>query len=119
MCWSIPISLASCVVGWTSCFILWQRGTKRSRWYANYLITYTFTQLVDIALWMINSQRPLQSCPAFIESFRSPALADESVDIANLVISKYLLPLVVFTQYWQQLSYPSTAYKESRWMSAC
>ena len=82
---------------------------------ASYLVTYTYTQLVDITLWLINTRSPLKTCPSFIESFRSPTLADES-DLPNLIISKYVLPLVVFTQYWQQLSYPSEFYKEKRWL---
>ena len=51
MCWTIEVSLGSACVGWLTCAYLWQRHrSPRDRWYAKYLLTYTFTQLVDIAL---------------------------------------------------------------------
>ncbi|GMI30832.1 hypothetical protein TeGR_g7227 [Tetraparma gracilis] len=113
MCWNVEFSLLSCFVGWAACGLLVYKGTARSKWYASYLVTYTFTQLVDIALWLIHEDHPLSSCPDYSESFKSPSEASPDI-LSNLIISKYVIPLVVLSQYWQQLSYPSEYFKNSR-----
>lgn len=81
---------------------------------ASYLVTYTFTQLVDIVLWLRHENHALRSCPSMVETFNFPDQLDEPGQYTNYVVTKYVLPLVVFTQYWQQLSYPSEILKEHR-----
>ena len=106
--------LLSCVVAWTACVALYVRGTPRSRWYSSYLVTYTFTQLVDIILWLRHSDHALRSCPSMVETFKTPDQLADPGQYTNYVVTKYVLPLVVFTQYWQQLSYPSKVLEQHR-----
>lgn len=117
MCWNIQFSLFSAVVGWVTCAYLWKRNySHRDRWYATYLVTYTFTQLADIALWSQHYSLPkgLESCSGLEEQFgRFPdgPLEDQ---YWQFVISKFGLPLVVFTQYYACLIYPSESLKNHR-----
>ena len=98
--------------GWIACAILWRRNySKRDKWYATYLVTYTFTQLVDIALWTLHdtSEGGLVGCPDLSMRF---ALASDIANFtdtqkSNLVLSKYIVPLVTLSQFVVQLHYPS------------
>ncbi|GMI46191.1 hypothetical protein TrCOL_g1442 [Triparma columacea] len=49
-----------------------------------------------------------------VESFAFPSASFDDTQLPNLIITKYVLPIVVFTQYWQQLSYPSTILAQHR-----
>lgn len=117
MCWNIQFSLLSAVVGWVTCVFLCIRNySERDRWYAKYLVTYTFTQLVDIALWSQHYSLPngLQGCSSLEEQFGSfpeGALADQ---YWQFVISKFAIPVVVLTQYYFCLTYPSDSLKNHR-----
>uniref|UniRef100_A0A7S2RQW4 Uncharacterized protein n=1 Tax=Mucochytrium quahogii TaxID=96639 RepID=A0A7S2RQW4_9STRA len=114
MCWNIQVSLASASVGWATCLYLYNRNrSARDLWYARYLLTFTFTQIVDIALWMQNEQIPggLQACNGMKEQFRR-APADEQY--VQYMISKFVIPLVVFSQHAMQLTYPSNVLRNSR-----
>jgi hypothetical protein len=114
MCWTIEVSLGSACVGWLTCAYLWQRHrSPRDRWYAKYLLTYTFTQLVDIALWTLHEQTTggLRACPEF-----SMQLLDGPTDERKLQyrISKYVVPLVTLSQFATMLYYPSDLLKGQR-----
>ena len=105
-------SLFSAVVGWIACAILLKRNhSPRDKWYATYLVTYTFTQLIDIALWSIHEDTPLQGCPDLKQSFSNSPTA---MQMQQFLISKYLVPLVTFSQFCIQLNYPSPLLKGSR-----
>lgn len=113
MCWTIQISLLSAVCGWVTCgFLLWRQRSFRDRWYAQYLFTFTLTQLVDIALWSLHETEGyrLQACPD-----RQLALPDFSVkenpQFWNYAITKLLIPVVVFTQNAVQCTYPRPGHK--------
>lgn len=110
MCWSIEVSFGSCLVGWAAClFLKWRQRSERDDYYARYLVTFTFTQLVDIALWKIHaSTEPygLRSCTGLqLQSWRFPGTDDPQ--FFNFMISKFLLPAVVFSQHAMQCTYPS------------
>eukprot|EP00300_Choanocystis_sp_HF-7_P020467 c2059_g1_i1.p1 GENE.c2059_g1_i1~~c2059_g1_i1.p1 ORF type:complete len:256 (+),score=33.01 c2059_g1_i1:38-769(+) len=107
MCWSVEISVGSALVGWATCAFLYLRNrSPRDRWYARYLLTFTFTQLIDIALWTQHQRIPggLQACDGFKEQF---SLAPTNDQYVQFIVSKFVVPLVVFSQYAVQLSYPS------------
>jgi len=79
------------------------------------LVTFTFTQVVDIMLWQLHDTTGaygetvggLQACQGLQLQFGSfPALDDPQW--TNFMISKFLLPMVVFSQHAMQLTYPST-----------
>jgi hypothetical protein len=106
--------VASCLFGWAACAILKLRKGPRDDWYARYLVTFTFTQLVDIVLWTLHSKtKPylgntggLQACPDLQLSFiRFPGWTDPQ--FYNFYVSKFLLPCVIFSQHAMQLTYPS------------
>lgn len=115
MCWSINVSLAGCVVGWATCvYLKIRQRSPRDDFYARYLVTFTFTQLVDIALWSLHATTGaygetvggLQACQGLqLQVGRFPAFDDPQ--FANFMISKFLLPLVVFSQHAMQCTYPS------------
>lgn len=114
MCWNIEISLGSAAVGWaTSCYLWRRQRSPRDRWYAKYLLTYTFTQLVDIALWVLHEQTEggLKACPEF-----SMQLLDGPTDERKLQysISKYVVPMVTLSQFATMLYYPSDLLKGQR-----
>jgi hypothetical protein len=74
MCWSVEVSAASALIGWATCaFLLW-RQRPRDIFYARYLVTFTFTQLVDIVLWNLNNGPDgdgLKACTALQQQFGS------------------------------------------------
>jgi hypothetical protein len=82
--------------------------SSHPRYYARYLLTFTFTQLVDISLWWLHEEKipgGLQACvPYQIQFGWAPW---DSPQFPNFVISKFVLPLVVFSQHATQLMYPS------------
>ena len=47
MCWNIQVSAASATFGLAVSFYLSQRGRPRDAFYARYLTTFTFTQMID------------------------------------------------------------------------
>lgn len=117
MCWNIQFSLFSAVVGWATCGFLWMRNySVRDRWYAKYLLTYTFTQMVDIALWSQHYSLPggLQACSALEEQFGSFPEGPLADQYWQFVISKFVIPFVVLTQYYFCLTYPSESLKNHR-----
>ena len=108
MCWNIQVSFLSAVVGWSTCaYLLWRQRSERDVWYATYLFTFTLTQLVDIALWSLHETDgfALQAC-----TDKQLALLDFSMktdpQFWNYMISKLLVPIVVFTQNAVQCTYP-------------
>ena len=108
MCWNIQFSAFSAIVGQCVCLYLWRREhSPRDKWYATYLVTYTFTQLVDIVLWVMHEDTTggLQSCSAFQRQFGQAP--DGSTQLAQYIISKYVIPAVVFSQFSALFLYPS------------
>jgi len=117
MCWNIEVSAASCLVGWAACALLViRRRSPRDLYYARYLLTFTFTQVVDIALWTLHrdTQGGLQACTAYQLGFRQ--LPSGHAQETNFYISKYLIPLVIFAQHAMQLSYPSPMWLKHRYL---
>jgi len=112
MCWSIEVSAASAGVAWIACAMLLWRRRRRDAWFAGYLFTYTFTQLVDIVLWTYDGRRPLEACPGRRNSFA--VRPGGGRDVAPFLVSKYGIPCVVLIQYAAQLSYPSDRWPRVR-----
>jgi len=115
MCWSIEVSLGSALFGWAACLFLKFRGGPRDDFYARYLVTFTGTQIVDIALWALHKRTEaygdtyggLQACPDLqLQFWRLPP--SDHPQFTNFLISKLLLPMVVFSQHAMQLTYPSS-----------
>ena len=113
MCWNITVSALSACVGWaTIAYLLWRKKSQRDYWYARYLLTFTFTQLVDIVLWSLNdTDQGLQACTSYQLQFGA---APEDGQASNFYVSKFLVPLVVFSQHALQCTYPSDKYKDQR-----
>jgi len=114
MCWNIEVSFAGVAVGWATCVFLKIRQRPRDDYYARYLVTFTFTQLVDIALWWLHDTTGaygetvggLQACQGLQLQFGAfPGYNDPQ--FLNFMISKFVLPLVVFYQHSMQCTYPS------------
>eukprot|EP00658_Telonema_sp_P-2_P030273 TRINITY_DN22891_c0_g1_i2.p1 TRINITY_DN22891_c0_g1~~TRINITY_DN22891_c0_g1_i2.p1 ORF type:complete len:335 (-),score=66.97 TRINITY_DN22891_c0_g1_i2:449-1453(-) len=97
------------------------RKGPRDDWYARYLITFTFTQAVDILLWTLHRDTQpypptyggLQSCPDLQLQFGKFPAADHP-QAHNFYISKFVLPIVVFSQHAMQLTYPSSINASNR-----
>jgi hypothetical protein len=62
-----------------------------------YLLTFTFTQLIDFMLWIEEGRVGLAQCSS-----------------TNLGISKYVIPMVVFSQHCVQCYYPSKKLEKYR-----
>jgi len=114
MCWNLEVSIASACVGWFTCIYLLWRRRERDLYYARYLVTFTFTQLVDAFLWSLNrqSEPELQACTSF--QFQFGASPTGEIESRNFFVSKYIIPLIVFSQHATQLSYPSEAFRGHR-----
>lgn len=121
MCWNIEVSVASAVVGWCAClYLLWRQRSKRDAYYARYLFTFTFTQIADAYLWTLNNGgsdrkgmgQGLQACESYQLQFG--AVPSGPIARPNFLVSKYVIPLIVFSQHAMQLSYPSDAFKGQR-----
>jgi hypothetical protein len=100
MCWSIEVSLIACAYGYLVSWYLYKRKySLRDPWYAAFLFTFTTTQLCDALLWsqQVGGQQghldnsPIQCTPL------------------NLIVSKYIVPPVVFFQPIILSLYPSKA----------
>ena len=79
----------------------------RDAFYARYLVTFTFTQLVDCFLWWQHEHAApggLQACVPYQQQFGA---APEGVQYPNFVVTKFVLPCVVFSQHAMQLTFPS------------
>jgi hypothetical protein len=125
MCWNIEVSMASAAVGWAAClFLLWRQRSARDTYYAKYLFTFTFTQIADAYLWTLNEKAGadagmgggmgggLQACESYQLQFGSAPTG--AIARPNFLVSKYVIPLIVFSQHAMQLSYPSEAFKGQR-----
>lgn len=55
-----------------------------------YLFTFTLTQVVDVFLWLDEREFGLSTCSD-----------------TNLVVSKYIIPVVIFSQHFVQCCFPS------------
>jgi hypothetical protein len=66
-----------------------------------YLFTFTLTQLVDVALWYEEGRVGLASCSQ-----------------PNLMVSKYIIPSVVFSQHCVQCYFPSKTLSKYRFAIA-
>jgi len=107
MCWNLEVSAVSALFGWATCAFLWWRGGPRDAFYARYLVTFTFTQLIDMALWYQHESAVpggIKACVAYQQQFGAAPEGDQHV---NFVLTKFVLPCVVFAQHAMQLSYPS------------
>ena len=94
MCWSLEVSLGAAVYGFAVSLYLHRRNySKRDKWYALFLATFTSTQLFDAVFWYLKGESDDVPCVA-----------------TNLVLSKYLLPPVLFFQPWVLTLYPSTSW---------
>jgi hypothetical protein len=102
-----PASALSCAFAWSTCLYLRHRNGPRDAWYAKYLFTFTLTQLVDIALWVMHENHidgGLKACVDFQTQFGS---APEGAQLPNFLISKFIIPMIVLSQHWVQCQYPS------------
>ena len=109
---NIEVSAASAIFGWATCiFLLWRQRSARDTYYARYLLTFTFTQLVYIALWWLHEHRidgGLQACVPFQTQFGwAPTDGASAEQLPNFILTKYVLPVVVFSQHATQCMYPS------------
>jgi hypothetical protein len=97
MCWSPEVSALAAVGAWGVCAYLYYRNDNFDRWSAAYLFTFTLTQVVDVFLWLDEGKVGLSSCSD-----------------TNFVISKYIIPMVVFTQHFVQCYFPSDKLQDYR-----
>ena len=99
MCWNITISLVSASIAWMVCiYLLYRKYSPRDAWYARYLFTFTLTQLTDIVLWSLNDSSEhngLKACIPYQMQFGSAPPSDQQV---NFYVSKYIIPLIVFSE---------------------
>jgi hypothetical protein len=107
MCWNLEVSVISALYGWLVCVFLRYRNGVRDKFYSNYLFTFTFTQLIDIALWYLNKNNTngLQDCSEYQLQFIN---YPKNEQLSNYIISKYILPITIFLQHTIQCTYPNT-----------
>jgi len=70
--------------------------------------------VADTFLWYLNAQTDdgLEACKSYQLQFGSQPTG--AIDLPNFLVSKYFIPLVVFSQHATQLMYPSNAFKGQR-----
>ena len=113
MCWNITVSAISAVTTWGVClYLLRRKNSPRDAWYARYLFTFTLTQLADIVLWGLNESysEGLKACVPYQLQFGS-APGEQTM---NFYVSKYVIPLIIFSQHAMQCTYPSKYYRKNR-----
>ena len=113
MCWNITVSFISASIAWAVCLYLsYRKYSPRDAWYARYLFTFTLTQLTDIALWTLNDydEEGLKACIPYQLQFGS----SPSNQQVNFYVSKYIIPLIIFSQHAMQCTFPSKYYKNKR-----
>ena len=101
MCWNITVSFASAATAWIVCiYLLYRKHSPRDAWYARYLFTFTLTQLTDIILWTLNESgdEGLKACVPYQLQFGSVP----SEQKVNFYVSKFIIPLVIFSQHAMQ-----------------
>jgi len=82
MCWSFEVSLIAAAWGYTvSGYLKWRKYSVRDGWYALFLATFTTTQLFDAFFWYIKQDLDQIPCSS-----------------SNYVLSRFILPAVVFFQ---------------------
>jgi hypothetical protein len=91
MCWSTEISLLASLYGFgVSMYLRHRNYSKRDKWYALFLATFTATQLFDAVFWYLKGDRKDIPCVPI-----------------NYYLSRFLLPPVLFFQPWVLSLYPS------------
>lgn len=122
MCWNVEVSAAAATFAWAVCLYLLRRGGPRDSWYARYLFTFTFTQLIDIVFWSMHEKQPyvflrdlhipggLVACKDIQASWAFPT--DANPQWPNFVMTKYVIPTIVFSQYAMQCTYPSAVFSK-------
>lgn len=63
-------------------------------------MTFTLTQIADAYLWTLNNKQGeggLQACTSYQMQFGSAPGGE--IDYPNFVVSKYVIPLIVFSQH--------------------
>ena len=69
-------------------------------------MTFTFTQVADAYLWTLNEQKGdggLQACTAYQMQFGSTPT--DGIDRPNFMVSKYVIPLIVFSQHVRSVAW--------------
>jgi len=76
-------------------------------------VTYTFTQLIDIYLWTTHESLDggLKGCSEFSMQWSQSVTGPQR---SQYMVSKYVIPMVVFSQHCVQLQYPSENLKNYR-----
>ena len=118
MCWNLQVSAISACIGWITCIYIYNRQrSERDTFYARYLLTFTFTQIIDGFLWymndqsILNSEQGLHACKSYQLQFGSSPTNEN--EYMNFIVSKYFIPMIVFSQHATQLMYPSSKYKKN------
>ena len=97
MCWSVQVSIAAAVYGYSVAVYLYRRKySPRDPWYAAFLATFTTTQLCDAVLWTQQEGAHALNGPIACTPL-------------NRIVSQWVIPPVVFFQPFVLSFYPSQA----------
>ena len=104
MCWSLPVSMLAAVYGFgmSYYFAFVRKHSYRDPWYGLFLTSFTLTQLLDAFFWYRAHDSELsQSVPC---------------DATNLIFSKVVVSLAIFSQVVVITVFPSQ--KRRPWCNA-
>ena len=113
MCWSVRVSLAVAVYGYTASAYLWQRQRSvRDRWYGTFLATFVSTQLLDAFFWMLQEEGAAD-LPCSAGTLHALIALDKGA--MNSLTTRLVLPPVLFLQLIVISFFPSSACLPYRW----
>ena len=112
MCWSVRSSLVAACYGYAVCAYLHGRKySARDGWYALFLASFTTTQLFDAFFWSVREPGAddLPCSPISV-----PAIRALEAGAWNRLVSRFILPLVLFFQPVVLSLFPSDAHRSLR-----
>jgi hypothetical protein len=90
MCWSVQSSAISALYGYSVAYYLHRRcSSRRDRWYALFLATFTTTQILDLFFWLLKGEQDELPCAA---------IGAHEPGSLNAAVSRFVISPVIFFQ---------------------
>lgn len=107
MCWSISSSAISAIYGYSVAAYLFRRcHSRRDRWYALFLATFTTTQMLDLIFWLIRGDADELPCDR---------VGAGTLGSLNALLSRAVIPPVIFFQPITLTLFPSEKHRRLVW----
>jgi hypothetical protein len=108
MCWSVTSSLIAACYGYAVSYYLHRRNySPRDDWYCLFLGTFTTTQVLDAIFWTLKGDADDLPCAAVTRH----AISQLDPGALNALVSRYVLPFVLFFQPITLTMYPSDSFQ--------